>query len=292
MERKYWILLIIGLVVISAVLYGYVNQKDTSEFPDLNGIIKEAVGKPSMFGQFYLQKETGDTIILDSITRIDLGVYLEQEVTVQGFYENRTLNCDPRTQCANGKNYVVFFVLGVIGDKKTESITIKGKLGIEPKTETRYMLNGYWLIDGDEKLRDLVGKQVRVTGEIVESECDELDRLYPENIGRLQCMTGKRLSVIEVELSADCIGENEQFYYTGSPYKNLVNKTKIQNGCCAGLVRIDQYEYQNPVSMDATIRYNDGTYGSEITTGSYCTKCGDGHCKSPEDKLNCVEDCS
>ncbi|RLJ04969.1 MAG: hypothetical protein DRP08_00380 [Candidatus Aenigmatarchaeota archaeon] len=53
--------------------------------------------------------------------------------------------------------------------------------------------------------------------------------------------------------------------------------------CCKGLTRIAKCFETVEKSEDNCICINDGEF--------YCTKCGDGVCKSPENKCNCPEDC-
>ena len=99
-------------------------------------------------------------------------MYLNENVTIRGYFSERKLKCLPNLQCGR-EEYRVFVIEKITRMTKV----IEGELFIEPKTRTRYIVNGYWLIDGDEKLKNFVGNEIRVSGEVLESECDELDRL-------------------------------------------------------------------------------------------------------------------
>jgi len=84
--------------------------------------------------------------------------------------------------------------------------------------------------------------------------CPETPKTCPED-----CSGSK-------DLKQECTPEGEKMYF-GKP------------SCCPGLVPIPVMELINNTCVGA----GDGS--------SYCTKCGDGICKKPENKCNCPSDC-
>jgi len=188
------LILVVAIFLIIYISYQKYEQykiKDVQQITEIEGIIKESAGKLSMYGAYYIQKDNSSKMIFLEGKIINLSRHLDKRVVIKGHLSNRKLECLPNLQCGPEK-YKIFII------SEIKYITIEGELYIERKTNSRKMINGYWLIGSDDKLNNFVGKKIRVFGKEIESECDELNRLYPENRGMHQCMTGPRFQVKEV----------------------------------------------------------------------------------------------
>ena len=103
------------------------------------------------------------------------------------------------------KKYIVLLILGLViisavlyGCTKREyqSGTVEGKLFLDKKTGNRYIVNQTWII-GDVP-EGYLGMEVRVSGKIFESECEEMYRKNPKHT--LQCMGAQRMKIESIEL--------------------------------------------------------------------------------------------
>ena len=109
---------------------------------------------------------------------------------------------------------------------------------------------------GSKGCRDLCGDGIcqEITCMAIGCPCPETPETCPEDCGGLK------------DLKQECTPEGEKMYFGKPP-------------CCPGLVPIPVMELIN----NTCVGVNDGS--------SYCTKCGDGICKKPENKCNCPSDC-
>jgi len=109
---------------------------------------------------------------------------------------------------------------------------------------------------GSEGCKNLCGDGIcqEITCMAIGCPCPETPETCPEDCGSSK------------DLKQKCASEGEKIYF-GKP------------SCCSGLVPIPVMELINNTCVGA----GDGS--------SYCTKCGDGICKKPENKCNCPSDC-